>query len=87
MIPVGGGPTIDLQSAMEVIKQLKPRVVIPMHYSPADTPAGGFRLGTVEDFIKVVASSFDVIYSGHSEIFIAGKLPSKTTIMVMKMSE
>jgi L-ascorbate metabolism protein UlaG (beta-lactamase superfamily) len=87
MIPVGGGPTIDLQSSVEVIKQLKPRVVIPMHYLPANAPAGGFRLGTVEDFIKVVGSSFDVIYSGHSETFIAGKLPSKTTIMVMKMSE
>jgi L-ascorbate metabolism protein UlaG (beta-lactamase superfamily) len=87
MIPVGGGPTIDLQSAMEVIKQLKPRVVIPMHYSPANAPAGGFRLGTVEDFIKVVGPSFDVKYSGHSETFIAGKLPSKTTVMVMKMSE
>jgi L-ascorbate metabolism protein UlaG (beta-lactamase superfamily) len=87
MIPVGGGPTIDLQSAMEVIKQLKPRVVIPMHYSPANAPAGGFRLGTVEDFIKVVSPSFDVNYSEHSETFIAGKLPLKTTIMVMKMSE
>jgi len=87
MIPVGAGPTIDLQSAMEVIKQLKPRVVIPMHYSPANAPAGGFRLGTIEDFIKVVGTAFDVKYSGHSETFIACKLPSKTTIMVMKMSE
>jgi L-ascorbate metabolism protein UlaG (beta-lactamase superfamily) len=87
MIPVGAGPTIDLQSALEVIKQLKPRVVIPMHYSPANAPAGGFRLGTVEDFIKVVGTAFDVKYQGHSETFIAGKLPSKTTIMVMKMSE
>jgi len=87
LIPVGGGPTIDLPSAIEVIKQLRPRVVIPMHFSPADAPAGGFRLGTVEDFIKVVDSSFNVKYSGHSETFIAGKLPSETTIMVMKMQE
>jgi len=87
LIPVGSGPTIDLPSAIEVIKQLRPRVVIPMHFSPADAPAGGFRLGTVEDFIKVVDSSFNVKYSGHSETFIAGKLPSETTIMVMKMQE
>ncbi len=87
MIPVGAGPTIDLQSAVEVIKQLRPRVVIPMHYSPANAPAGGFRLGTVEDFIKVIGTTFDVKYSGHSETFIAGKLPSETTITVMKISE
>ncbi len=87
LIPVGTGPTIDIQSAMEVIKQLKPRVVIPMHYTPANAPAGGFRLGTVEDFIKAVGTAYDVKYSGHSETFIAGKLPLKTTIMVMKRSE
>lgn len=87
LIPVGTGPTVDLQSALEVIKQLKPRVVIPMHYTPADAPAGGFRLGTVEDFLKVVDTTYDIKYSGHSEAFIAGKLPLKTTIMVMKTSE
>jgi len=87
LIPVGTGPTIDLQSAVEIIRQLKPRVVIPMHYTPANAPAGGFRLGTVEDFIKAVGTAYDVKYSGHSETFIAGKLPSKTTIMVMKTSE
>ena len=87
MIPVGGGPTIDPAAAIEVIKQLKPKVVIPMHYMPADTPEGGFRLGSVEDFIKAVGSSFNVKYSGHTETFAAGKLPSKTTITVMKMIE
>lgn len=87
LIPVGTGPTLDLQSALEVIRQLKPRVVIPMHYTPANAPAGGFRLGTVEDFIKAVGTAYDVKYSGHSETFIAGKLPLKTTIMVMKTSE
>ncbi|NLE34997.1 MAG: MBL fold metallo-hydrolase [Bacteroidales bacterium] len=87
MIPVGTGFTIDLQSAMEVIKQLNPRVVIPMHYTPANAPAGGFRLGTVEDFIEAVGTTYDVKYSGHSETFITGKLPPKTTIMVMKTSE
>jgi L-ascorbate metabolism protein UlaG (beta-lactamase superfamily) len=87
MIPVGAGPTLDLQTAVEVIKQLNPRVVIPMHFSPANVPSGGFRLGTVEDFIKVIGTSFEVKYSGHSEKFIAGKLPLKTTIMVMKTSE
>lgn len=87
MIPVGTGPTVDLQSALEVIKKLKPGVVIPMHYTPAGAPAGGFRLGTVEDFIKAAGTAYDVKYSGHSETFIAGKFPSKTTITVLKMSE
>jgi L-ascorbate metabolism protein UlaG (beta-lactamase superfamily) len=86
-IPVGAGPTLDLPTAIEVIKQLKPMVVIPMHYTPADAPAGGFRLGSVEDFIKAAGSSLEVRYGGHTETFTAGKLPAKTTLMVMKTTE
>lgn len=87
MIPVGAGPTIDLQGALEVIRQLKPKVVIPMHYTPADTPPGGFRLGSVEEFIKAAGTTCDVNYAGHTETFVADELPSKTTIVVMKMTE
>lgn len=87
MIPIGGGFTFDLPTAMEVIKQLNPKVLVPMHFSPANAPAGGFRLGTVEDFVKVVNGAYEVKTSGHTETFEAGKLPAKTTIYVMKTSE
>ena len=33
LIPVGGGPTIDAKQATEIISQLEPRIVIPMHYN------------------------------------------------------
>ena len=32
MIPVGGTYTIDANEAVQLIEQLKPKVVIPMHY-------------------------------------------------------
>lgn len=32
LVPVGGNYTIDAQEAIDVIKDLKPRIVIPMHY-------------------------------------------------------
>jgi len=32
LIPVGGGSTIDAKKATEIISQLEPRIVIPMHY-------------------------------------------------------
>jgi L-ascorbate metabolism protein UlaG (beta-lactamase superfamily) len=87
MMPVGTGFTVDLPTAVEVIKQTNPKVLIPMHYSPADAPAGGFRLGTVEDFIKALNGAFEVKSSGHTATFEAGKLPAKTTIYIMKTSE
>ncbi len=47
MVPVGGVYTIDANRAREVVNQLKPRVVIPMHYK---TPHLSFELGSLEDF-------------------------------------
>ncbi len=58
-----------------------------MHFSPADAPAGGFRPGTVEDFIKATGGAFEVKHSGHSETFDSGNLPQKTTIVVLKSTE
>ena len=49
MVPVGGVYTIDAQEALEVVKQLKPRVVIPMHYK---TPHLSFELGALDNFTR-----------------------------------
>jgi L-ascorbate metabolism protein UlaG (beta-lactamase superfamily) len=50
-IPVGGIYTIDAKAAVDIITQLEPRVVIPMHYKiPGLNPKLG--LDGVEKFIK-----------------------------------
>ncbi len=35
LVPVGGGHALDAQGATELIGQLEPRIVIPMHYRTA----------------------------------------------------
>lgn len=40
LVPVGGGNALDAQGASEVIAQIGPRVVIPMHYRTAGGDAG-----------------------------------------------
>ena len=32
LIPVGGKYTLDAKKAVEVISQIEPRIIIPMHY-------------------------------------------------------
>jgi len=32
MVPVGGTATLDAEDAVEIISQIEPRIVIPMHY-------------------------------------------------------
>jgi L-ascorbate metabolism protein UlaG (beta-lactamase superfamily) len=40
LVPIGGGNTINAAQAAEVISQVEPRIIIPMHYrsSDAETP-------------------------------------------------
>ena len=49
LIPVGGKYTIDAKKAVEVISQIEPRIVIPMHYKTKDLK---FDLDDVDKFIK-----------------------------------
>lgn len=37
MIPVGGKYTLDAKKAVEVISQIEPRIIIPMHYKVGDS--------------------------------------------------
>ncbi len=50
MIPVGGTYTIDAKTAVEVISQIEPKIIIPMHYMvTGHTPS---PLEGVEKFVK-----------------------------------
>lgn len=49
LIPVGGTYTIDYRQAVDLIGQLEPKLVIPMHYK---TPAMGFDIDGVDKFLK-----------------------------------
>lgn len=51
MIPVGGFFTIDAKGAEELSIVLKPKIVIPMHYSSAEW--GFAQLAQVDDFLKL----------------------------------
>ena len=50
-VPVGGGPTVDGEQAAELVAQIGPSVVVPMHYA---TPAVDFLEGP-EAFLEAVS--------------------------------
>lgn len=53
LLPVGGRVTLDARGAAEVMKQLNPSVVIPMHYRTKAMGILGFIFGKVDTFIAV----------------------------------
>jgi L-ascorbate metabolism protein UlaG (beta-lactamase superfamily) len=49
LVPVGGKYTLDGKKAVEVVSQIEPRIVIPMHYK---TEGVKLEIDGVEKFIK-----------------------------------
>ena len=54
LVPVGGGATVDATAAAEIVRQLEPKVIIPMHFK---TQAGDSDLAPVDRFLKEMGLS------------------------------
>lgn len=54
LVPVGGGAALDADKAAEVISQLEPRIIIPMHYW---TPYCNLPLEPLGKFLKEMGVS------------------------------
>jgi L-ascorbate metabolism protein UlaG (beta-lactamase superfamily) len=79
LTPMAGFYTMNAAVATEVSEQLKPKVIIPMHFK---NERCDFPVSTVEDFLK---GKKNVTRMDSSEIeFRAGKLPAETKIIVLK---
>lgn len=85
MIPVGGFYTIDAQKAQRVIGQLKPKVILPMHYRTDAMSGGRSPLSPVDDFIGVMKADAAIENEGkHAVTLSAGALPKdKPHIIVL----
>lgn len=81
-IPVGGTYTIDDNEAIEVIGQIEPLVVIPMHYLTKEMKTDfGIKL-TVDDFLKAIGEEANRV---KDKLEISkDKLPEEREIVVLK---
>ena len=73
LIPVGGYYTIDAEQAVNVIKAVKPKITVPMHYRAGKR--GLARVAEIDDFLKLAERDFDIYFSGRS-IEITPETPS-----------
>lgn len=79
LVPVGGFFTIDAAEASAIVNQLKPSLVIPMHFK---TEVLGFPVAKVEDFTR---GQKKVKFLESSEVEVAkDSLPKETEIWVLK---
>ncbi|MGB9804517.1 MBL fold metallo-hydrolase [Desulfofundulus sp.] len=78
MIPVGGYFTIDAGEAAELVRQLSPIYVLPMHYK---TPYINLPIAPVTDFLKMFPA-FD-----EKELLVVNRynLPRQTTVVKLSL--
>jgi len=78
LLPVGGVSTINAPLAAEVVRQLEPKVVVPMHYK---TPAISRELQPVEKFLKEMG--VEQINSQPKLSLTPSSLPTRTQVFLL----
>lgn len=79
LIPVGGYYTIDASQAQELVEELKPRIVVPMHYR-SDT-FGYEVIARLEDFLALRS---DVVRYPGSALEITPHTPTQTAVLTYR---
>jgi len=80
-IPVGGTFTVDAEGAWKVIKEINPRVIVPMHFR-----VGGLSLSiaSVDGFLEL--ANQDLIVKVGNEIELTrDDLPEKQEVWVFSL--
>lgn len=82
-VPVGGFYTIDAKTAAEVVKQLDPWVVVPMHYASLTIdPSLSGKLTGVEVFLKEMGKTEVVAIP--KLVISADRLPTEMQVVVLE---
>lgn len=83
MVPVGGFYTIDATQACEVVSQLDPKIVIPMHYSTPDhVKELSSKLATVDQFLKEIGK--EGIIPQPKLVVTKDKLPGEMSVVILE---
>lgn len=72
LVPIDGSVTLGHELMMQVVDELKPRLIIPMHY------------GSVERFIEVMGRFPATRGEQRSVVLSRANMPRKTEILVLK---
>lgn len=79
MVPVGGVYTVDAQEASELISQLEPSIVLPMHYKIEGLK---FPLDPLDKFLKEVGS--ETAQKMTKLAITKDKLPSEVEVVILE---
>jgi L-ascorbate metabolism protein UlaG (beta-lactamase superfamily) len=79
LIPIGGEHTLNATQAAEIISQVEPRVVIPMHYRPGNADAPG----PLDKFCREMGVAPDTLTMLPKFSVTRSSLPAETQVVVL----
>jgi L-ascorbate metabolism protein UlaG (beta-lactamase superfamily) len=75
LVPVDGSYTLDTPGMIEVLKAMKPRIVIPMHY---------FSGYSLNQFVEAIKSTHEIVQNQSSTVVISkDEIPAKPRLLVL----
>jgi len=75
MVPVDGSYTMDVAGMVEVLRTLRARLILPMHY---------FNPYTLERFVERIRGDFPVEMSDQATIVVSqATLPAEPKVLVL----
>jgi L-ascorbate metabolism protein UlaG (beta-lactamase superfamily) len=80
MVPVGGHCTINAAQAAEVVAQIEPKVIVPMHYATDET-RGHLTLDDIERFCRELGAT-EATPRGRLNV-TPSSLPSEPTVVLL----
>ncbi|HLG74911.1 MAG TPA: MBL fold metallo-hydrolase [Ktedonobacteraceae bacterium] len=78
LVPISGQHTINAAQAAEVISQVEPRIVIPMHYVPSE----GEAPGPLDKFCREMG--VEVVHSQPKLTIARTTLPAETQVVLLE---
>jgi L-ascorbate metabolism protein UlaG (beta-lactamase superfamily) len=78
LVPIGGGNTINAAQAAEVISQVEPRIIIPMHYRPSD----GETPNPLDKFCREMG--IETINTQPKLSITRNNLPAETQVVILE---
>src|SRR5260370_5420436 len=79
LVPIGGQNTINAAQAAEVISQVEPRIIIPMHYHPATGEASN----ALDKFCREMG--IETINTQPKLIVTRSALPAETQVVILSV--
>ena len=78
LIPVGGFYTIDAHEAKALVDELKPRVVIPMHYR-----GDGFGFDVIDEVRTFTSLCDHVVYAPENYLELTSETPEQICVLTL----